>query len=109
YYTPHLQIPLTISNRSGNGPANLKVGVWRTDFHWSESSAQVVTLTLIAPDGTRYALNGVARGQASFTTVNISDKPANGTWKLEALFPVHVPAWKDKYAEIAHFTMEFTP
>ncbi|MUV12649.1 hypothetical protein [Noviluteimonas gilva] len=100
---PPALIPISISNRSGNAPANLKVGLWRGYRGYSDSTANC---TLIAPNGTRFAVTfpSAANG-AAFTTIDASGSPANGTWTLE------VKGTKPgiTYLNIAQVTLEFTP
>ncbi|MEU8523524.1 S8 family serine peptidase [Streptomyces sp. NBC_01216] len=74
---------ITVTGRSGNAPADLKVGVdikhtWRGDL----------VIDLIAPDGTvRNLKASSSRDSADDVlatyTVNASSEPANGTWKLQ--------------------------
>ncbi|MFJ6696125.1 M28 family metallopeptidase [Streptomyces sp. NPDC091272] len=74
--------PITVSGRTGNAPAALKVAVnikhtWRGD----------VVVDLLAPDGTAYRLknsssNDSADDVVETYTVNASSEPANGSWKL---------------------------
>ncbi|QGV79131.1 M28 family metallopeptidase [Streptomyces ficellus] len=73
---------VTVSGRSGNAPATLKVGVdivhtWRGDL----------VVDLVAPDGTAYRLknssgNDSADNVQTTYTVNASSEAANGAWKL---------------------------
>ncbi|NGO78460.1 M28 family peptidase [Streptomyces sp. YC504] len=73
---------ITVSGRTGNAPATLKVGVdithtWRGDL----------VVDLIAPDGTAYRLknssaNDSADNVVATYTVNASAETANGTWTL---------------------------
>ncbi|WP_274561346.1 M28 family metallopeptidase [Streptomyces spiramyceticus] len=74
---------VTISGRTGNAPAALKVGVdikhtWRGDL----------VVDLVAPDGTAYRLknssgNDSADNVIATYTVDASSEAANGTWKLK--------------------------
>ncbi|MFF0744595.1 M28 family metallopeptidase [Streptomyces sp. NPDC004111] len=74
--------PITVSGRTGNAPAALKVSVnvkhtWRGD----------VVIDLLAPDGTAYRLKNSSSGDSADNvvetyTVNASSEVANGVWKL---------------------------
>ncbi|MBT2506424.1 M28 family peptidase [Streptomyces sp. ISL-98] len=74
---------VTISGRTGNAPAALKVGVdikhtWRGDL----------VVDLVAPDGTAYRLknsssNDSADNVIATYTVDASSEAANGVWKLK--------------------------
>ncbi|MFG3309145.1 M28 family metallopeptidase [Streptomyces wuyuanensis] len=73
---------VTVSGRTGNAPATLKVGVdikhtWRGDL----------VVDLLAPDGTAYRLKNSSGSDSADNviatyTVNASAETANGTWKL---------------------------
>ncbi|MFE0241928.1 M28 family metallopeptidase [Streptomyces sp. NPDC058991] len=73
---------ITVSGRTGNAPATLKVGVdikhtWRGDL----------VVDLVAPDGTAYRLKNSSGSDSADNviatyTVNASSEPANGTWNL---------------------------
>ncbi|MBT2390869.1 M28 family peptidase [Streptomyces sp. ISL-1] len=73
---------VTVSGRTGNAPAALKVGVdvkhtWRGDL----------VLDLVAPDGTAYRLKSASGSDSADNviatyTVNASSETANGAWKL---------------------------
>ncbi|MFJ8589114.1 M28 family metallopeptidase [Streptomyces sp. NPDC093595] len=73
---------VTVSGRTGNAPAALKVGVdvihtWRGDL----------VVDLVAPDGTAYRLknsssNDSADNVQTTYTVDASSEAANGAWKL---------------------------
>ncbi|MFG2760045.1 M28 family metallopeptidase [Streptomyces wuyuanensis] len=73
---------VTVSGRTGNAPATLKVGVdikhtWRGDL----------VVDLLAPDGTSYRLKNSSGSDSADNviatyTVNASAETANGTWKL---------------------------
>ncbi|SDN59263.1 M28 family metallopeptidase [Streptomyces wuyuanensis] len=73
---------VTVSGRTGNAPATLKVGVdikhtWRGDL----------VVDLLAPDGTAYRLKNSSGSDSADNvittyTVNASAEAANGTWKL---------------------------
>ncbi|ORT59744.1 M28 family metallopeptidase [Streptomyces sp. CB03238] len=73
---------VTVSGRTGNAPAALKVGVdivhtWRGDL----------VVDLLAPDGTAYRLknssgNDSADNVQTTYTVDASGEAANGAWKL---------------------------
>ncbi|MGO4550801.1 hypothetical protein AB4059_06830 [Lysobacter sp. 2RAF19] len=101
------QIPLTISNRSGNGPANLRVGVWRSNFFRNGKQTYRVNCTLNAPDGTRFTILCPLYGSAEMTTIDASGVPVNGVWRLDA--DMSQDGQNVKQAEITHFTLEFTP
>ncbi|MEV4918512.1 M28 family peptidase [Streptomyces tirandamycinicus] len=74
--------PVTVSGRTGNAPATLKVGVdikhtWRGDL----------VVDLLAPDGTAYRLKNSSSSDSADNviatyTVNASSEAANGTWQL---------------------------
>ncbi|MGW0698802.1 M28 family metallopeptidase [Streptomyces sp. NPDC002867] len=73
---------VTVSGRTGNAPAALKVGVdikhtWRGDL----------VIDLVAPDGTAYRLKNSSSGDSADNvittyTVDASTEAANGAWKL---------------------------
>ncbi|MBV7700161.1 M28 family metallopeptidase [Streptomyces sp. TRM70350] len=73
---------LTVSGRTGNAPAALRVGVdikhtWRGDL----------VLDLLAPDGTAYRLKNSSSSDSADNvittyTVDASNETANGTWRL---------------------------
>ncbi|MEW2631158.1 M28 family metallopeptidase [Streptomyces sp. NPDC048389] len=73
---------VTVSGRSGNAPAALKVGVdikhtWRGDL----------VVDLVAPDGTAYRLKSSSGSDSADNviatyTVDASAETANGAWKL---------------------------
>ncbi|MDQ1009052.1 aminopeptidase S [Streptomyces sp. V4I23] len=73
---------VTVSGRTGNAPAALKVGVdikhtWRGDL----------VIDLVAPDGTAYRLKNSSSGDSADNvittyTVDASTEAANGVWKL---------------------------
>ncbi|MFD8196267.1 M28 family metallopeptidase [Streptomyces wuyuanensis] len=73
---------VTVSGRTGNAPATLKVGVdikhtWRGDL----------VVDLLAPDGTAYRLKNSSGSDSADNvittyTVNASAEAANGIWKL---------------------------
>ncbi|MFJ8650462.1 M28 family peptidase [Streptomyces sp. NPDC093546] len=75
---------VTVSGRTGNAPAALRVGVdvvhtWRGD----------VVLDLLAPDGTAYRLKNSSSSDSADNiqttyTVDASSEAANGAWKLRA-------------------------
>ncbi|MGW1883031.1 M4 family metallopeptidase [Streptomyces sp. NPDC001970] len=74
---------VTVSGRTGNAPATLKVGVdivhtWRGDL----------VIDLLAPDGTAYRLKNSSGSDSADNvvetyTVNASSEVANGVWKLK--------------------------
>ncbi|MBL1082395.1 M28 family peptidase [Streptomyces actinomycinicus] len=73
---------ITVSGRTGNAPATLKVGVdikhtWRGDL----------VIDLLAPDGTAYRLKNSSGSDSADDviatyTVDASGETANGTWRL---------------------------
>lgn len=73
---------VSVTNRTGNAPAALQVGVdithtWRGDL----------VVDLLAPDGTSYRLKNSSSGDSADNvvetyTVNASSEVANGAWKL---------------------------
>ncbi|MFF3320874.1 M4 family metallopeptidase [Streptomyces sp. NPDC002889] len=73
---------VSVTGRTGNAPAALKVGVdivhtWRGDL----------VIDLLAPDGTAYRLKNSSGSDSADNvvetyTVNASSEVANGTWKL---------------------------
>ncbi|WP_030215400.1 S8 family serine peptidase [Streptomyces bikiniensis] len=75
--------PITVTGRTGNAPAALKVGVdikhtWRGDL----------VVDLVAPDGTVRNLKASSSSDSADNvvttyTVNASSEVANGTWKLQ--------------------------
>ncbi|MFE5731552.1 S8 family serine peptidase, partial [Streptomyces sp. NPDC056528] len=75
--------PITVSGRTGNAPAALKVGVdirhtWRGDL----------VVDLVAPDGTVRNLKTSSSSDSADNvvatyTVDASSEAANGTWKLQ--------------------------
>ncbi|MFI6444025.1 M28 family metallopeptidase [Kitasatospora sp. NPDC050543] len=79
---PPIESPITVTGRTGNAPATLKVGVdvkhtWRGDL----------VIDLVAPDGSTYRVkdfsgNDSADNVVATFTVNASGEVANGTWKL---------------------------
>lgn len=74
--------PVTVSGRTGNAPAALRVGVdikhtWRGDL----------VVDLVAPDGTAYRLKSSSSSDSADNviatyTVDASSEVANGSWKL---------------------------
>ncbi|MFD6424983.1 M28 family peptidase [Streptomyces sp. NPDC060198] len=74
---------ITVSGRTGNAPATLKVDVdirhtWRGDL----------VVDLVAPDGTAYRLKSASSSDSADNvvaayTVNASSEVANGVWKLK--------------------------
>ncbi|MDQ1652841.1 MAG: hypothetical protein QOI35_2041, partial [Cryptosporangiaceae bacterium] len=72
---------ITVSGRTGNAPATLKVSV---DIKHTYIGDLVVDL--IAPDGTAYNLHNRTGGSTAnllkTVTVNASSETANGAWKL---------------------------
>ncbi|WP_046500925.1 M28 family peptidase [Streptomyces odonnellii] len=75
---------VTVTGLPGNAPSTLKVGVdvrhtWRGD----------VVLDLVGPSGTAYRLKNSSSSDSADNviatyTVNASNEPANGTWRLRA-------------------------
>ncbi|CAL9498456.1 M28 family metallopeptidase [Streptomyces sp. enrichment culture] len=73
---------VTVTGRTGNAPAALRVGVdivhtWRGDL----------VIDLVAPDGTAYRLKNSSGSDSADNvretyTVDASSEPANGTWLL---------------------------
>ena len=96
----HISLP--ISNQSGNAPSALKVGIWRT---YDGQDHKKLKTTLIAPNGTRFTVNGPNEGSSAFTTVNASGSTFNGTWTLE-IGPVD-DFGTPTHAIVAIFTLEF--
>ncbi|MGW2558072.1 M4 family metallopeptidase [Streptomyces sp. NPDC001514] len=74
---------VSVTGRTGNAPATLKVGVdivhtWRGDL----------VIDLVAPDGTAYRLKNSSGSDSADNvvetyTVNASSEVANGTWQLK--------------------------
>ncbi|MGK5632206.1 M20/M25/M40 family metallo-hydrolase [Streptomyces sp. URMC 123] len=76
--------PVTVSGRTGNAPAALKVGV---DIKHTYRGDLVVDL--LAPDGSAYRLknsgsNDSADNVVATFAVDASSEPANGVWRLRA-------------------------
>ncbi|MDH2394021.1 proprotein convertase P-domain-containing protein [Streptomyces sp. HNM0663] len=73
---------ITVSDISGNAPANLGVGVDIEHTHRGD-----LTISLIAPSGTAYLLEDIPDHDSSdhvfkSYTVDVSSERANGTWTL---------------------------
>ncbi|WP_260463437.1 M28 family metallopeptidase [Streptomyces sp. TRM72054] len=87
---------LTVSGRTGNAPAALRVGVdikhtWRGDL----------VVDLLAPDGTAYRLKNSSSSDSADNviatyTVDASSETANGTWRLRVQ---DVAAWDTGYID----------
>lgn len=75
-----VESPIAV-NRSGNAPSNLQVGVRIIHTYRGD-----LIVNLVAPDGTTYLLhNGTGGSNQNLIqtfTVNASNKPASGTWRL---------------------------
>ncbi|MDO0925643.1 M4 family metallopeptidase [Streptomyces sp. TG1A-8] len=79
---PAVTSSITVSGRTGNAPAGLRVGVdiahtWRGDL----------VIDLIGPSGTAYRLKNFSSSDSADNvnetyTVDASSEPADGTWKL---------------------------
>jgi Zn-dependent metalloprotease len=74
---------ITVSGRTGNAPTGSLATVSITHPFRGE-----VSVTLIAPDGSRYLLKPVARNDRAANvnatyTVNLASEALNGNWKLE--------------------------
>ena len=76
-----VESPITIAGCLGNASASATVEV-----HIVHTYIGDLIVSLIAPDGSSYPLHNRAGGSADDInqtyTVNVSAKPANGTWKL---------------------------
>ncbi|MEU8524504.1 MULTISPECIES: S8 family peptidase [Streptomyces] len=76
-----VESPITVSGRTGNAPATLKVGVDIKHTYIGD-----LKVDLVAPDGTVYTLhNRTGSGTDNIVqtyTVNASAEVANGVWKL---------------------------
>ncbi|HVE74698.1 MAG TPA: S8 family serine peptidase [Mycobacteriales bacterium] len=77
-----VESPITVSGRTGNAPATLKVGVDIAHTYRGD-----VQLDLVAPDGSLYRLKSTSSSDSADNiiatyTVNASTEVANGTWKL---------------------------
>ncbi|MFB7292911.1 M4 family metallopeptidase [Actinacidiphila glaucinigra] len=85
-----VEVPITVTGRQGNAPADLKVTV---DLHKFWIGGQVIKL--IAPDGTTFLVKDWSwdtgdQLQATYT-VDASSTGANGTWKL--WIQDNTPSW----------------
>ena len=72
-----------MSGRFGNAPSTSKVSVKITHPQRGD-----LAITLIAPDGSAYALKGTSKTDSAddvsaVYTVNLSSESPNGTWKLK--------------------------
>ncbi len=76
-----VESPITVTGKTGNAPATLKVAVNIAHTYIGD-----LKVDLIAPDGTAYNLHnrtGAGTDNINQTyTVNASSEVANGTWKL---------------------------
>jgi hypothetical protein len=111
YRTKRL-IPIIVSNRSGNAPANLRLSVWRTFYGYLAGvTDRPPVCVLIAPDNSRFPATCPMPGSAASTTIDASAVPANGTWQLETSWTDTESAYVDnkEMAEFAHVTLEFNP
>jgi subtilisin-like proprotein convertase family protein len=76
-----VESPITVSGCPGNASAAATVEV-----HILHTYIGDLLVTLIAPDGSSYLLHNRAGGSTDNLdqtyTVNLSSKPANGTWRL---------------------------
>ncbi|MFE9095334.1 M4 family metallopeptidase [Streptomyces sp. NPDC007264] len=80
---PAVTSSITVSDRTGNAPSNLRVTpnithTWRGDL----------VIDLIGPSGTAYRLKNFSSSDSADNvtqtyTVNASSEPANGTWQLK--------------------------
>ncbi|MDX2708236.1 M4 family metallopeptidase [Streptomyces sp. PA03-6a] len=85
-----VEVPITVTGRQGNAPADLKV---TADLHKFWIGGQVIKL--IAPDGTTFLVKDWSwdpgdQLQATYT-VDASSIAANGTWKL--WIQDNTPSW----------------
>lgn len=77
-----VESPITVTGRTGNAPATLKVPV--DVKHTFRGDLQI---DLVAPDGSLYRLKSTSTSDSADNvigtyTVNASSEAANGTWKL---------------------------
>ncbi|WP_030759847.1 S8 family peptidase [Streptomyces sp. NRRL F-2664] len=76
-----VESPITVTGKTGNAPATLKVGVNIVHTYIGD-----LKVDLIAPDGSVYTLHNRSGGSTDninqVYTVNASSEVANGTWKL---------------------------
>ncbi|MFE2126169.1 MULTISPECIES: S8 family peptidase [Streptomyces] len=76
-----VESPITVTGKSGNAPATLKVGVNIVHTYIGD-----LKVDLVAPDGSVYTLHNRSGGSTDninqVYTVNASSEVANGTWKL---------------------------
>ncbi|MGW8379239.1 M28 family metallopeptidase [Streptomyces sp. ODS28] len=77
-----VESPVTVSGRTGNAPSALRVGVDIKHTYRGD-----LVLDLVAPDGSTYRLKNSSGSDSApdvqtTYTVNASNAPANGTWKL---------------------------
>jgi hemin uptake protein HemP len=94
---------ITVNNRSGNAPSNLRVGVWRNSGGPDDQATAL--LNLRGPNGAMYQLGlGPEGGQMAFYTVDVSAQSANGDWTLTGEFKEGVTG-----STIGQFTLEFNP
>jgi Zn-dependent metalloprotease len=74
---------IVVGGRSGNAPSNSKATV-----HITHPARGELSVTLLAPDGSRYVLKPAATRDTAPNvdatyTVNLSTEALNGTWKLQ--------------------------
>ncbi|MFF8258835.1 S8 family serine peptidase [Streptomyces virginiae] len=76
-----VESPITVTGKTGNAPATLKVGVNIVHTYIGD-----LKVDLVAPDGSVYTLHNRSGGSTDninqVYTVNASSEVANGTWKL---------------------------
>ncbi|MCT7356399.1 S8 family serine peptidase [Streptomyces sp. 15-116A] len=77
-----IESPISVTGRSGNAPAALKVGVDITHTYRGD-----LVVDLVAPDGSVYRLKSASSSDSADDvrttyTVDASAESANGTWKL---------------------------
>ncbi|MCQ9182393.1 S8 family serine peptidase [Streptomyces sp. IBSBF 2953] len=77
-----VESPITVTGRTGNAPATLKVGVDITHTYRGD-----LVVDLVAPDGTAYRLKAASSSDSADDvnttySVDASAETANGTWKL---------------------------
>jgi hypothetical protein len=77
--------PIAVSGRSGNAPSSTPVHV-----EILHSNRGQLTVTLVAPDNSKYRLKArrlrdTADNVIATYSVNLSNEPLNGTWKLRVV------------------------
>lgn len=99
-------IDLTVGNRAGNAPSNLRVGLSRgaTQACHALMPAQA---ELQGPSGTRYPLNSPTGNSSATSTIDASSQPGNGTWKVWVT--ANDEGWSNCSTTYTNFTLEFTP